>query len=370
MAECHVHEGDLADFTARQPKQGSPETRGFVTPAMFADLKRRGKVPKTARLRRFTRKFINDKVVMPDGQDIEFWGFEDERGRRGLPSPAIRVSQGDIVQVTLESSKQAHTIHLHGIEPDDRNDGVGHSSFEVTGSYTYQFSPAHAGTYFYHCHVNTVLHVQMGMFGILIVDPPGGQNRDGSGRIYQHGPRYDTEAILVPFELDPEWRKLSHAAGLSGEDVGLHNFNPEYFLVNGAAARNPSDITRPQVIDDPRVAIRARVGQRVLVRFLNGGYFPTQLLLPPQVLPGRLVAHDGRPFVQIDRKTGKIIRNRRGAPVHPIPEAGVVNTTVAERVDMIINPHRRGRFLATILFRHWIDPTRVHRVDVPIIVRA
>jgi plastocyanin len=374
MAHCHEHQGGLAAFTTRMPKRGSPRTPGFVTTAEFERLKRRGEIQKTAHLRRMTRKFINDKIIMPDGREIEFWGFEtgnggreflDAQGRGGVPSPTIRVNQGDIVQLTLKPGKRVHTIHLHGIEPDDFNDGVGHTSFEVTGGYTYQFRPSHAGTYFYHCHVNTVLHVQMGMFGLLVVDPPSGK-----GKLFPHGPRYDKEAILVPFELDPRWHTLGHAAGLDGADVGLHNFRPQYFLVNGAAAPNPSDISKPQVINDPRVTIRGRVGQRILIRHLNGGYFPSSLLMPEQLLPGYVYEHDARPYLKINPRTGRVVR-RRGRLVHPrqpIPAAGLVGLTVAERQSMIVQPRVAGRFLITIFFQHWISGRR-WRADVPVIIK-
>ena len=102
------------------------------------------------------------------------------------------MQEGQLFQATIKPSKRVHTIHWHGIEPDPRNDGVGHTSFEVSGHYTYQWRPdvaergnpnrGAAGTYFYHCHVNTPLHVQMGMFGAIVVDPPAQPGHAGAGR--------------------------------------------------------------------------------------------------------------------------------------------------------------------------------------------
>ena len=162
-------EGDHFDFAnplyfyENTPKVGSPDTPGKVRPD-----------------KRFEMKVRGDKLEMPDGEDVEFWFFEDDLADLDeppiRPSSPIRVTEGDIVHVTVKPAKRQHTIHLHGIEIDTHNDGVGHTSFEVTGSYTYQWragapyqppgGPAPtrgAGTYVYHCHVNTTLHYHMGM---------------------------------------------------------------------------------------------------------------------------------------------------------------------------------------------------------------
>src|SRR3712207_1423221 len=113
------------EFSSNQPQQGSPETQFRRTPDV-----------------RFERDFFNDKLRFPDGREHEIWSFEDERSGRSFPSPLVRVTEGQLVHVTVKPSKSAHTIHLHGIEPDPRNDGVGHTSYEVTGEYTYQFRPS------------------------------------------------------------------------------------------------------------------------------------------------------------------------------------------------------------------------------------
>jgi hypothetical protein len=55
------------------------------------------------------------------------------------------------------------------------NDGVGHCSMEI-GQYTYQWQPNFIGTYFYHCHRNTVQHFEFGLFGMLLIEPPDAYN--------------------------------------------------------------------------------------------------------------------------------------------------------------------------------------------------
>jgi hypothetical protein len=64
-----------------------------------------------------------------------------------------------------------HTIHWHGIEPTPINDGVGHCSMEI-GNYVYQWQPNFTGTYFFHCHRNTMQHFEFGLFSLLPIDPP------------------------------------------------------------------------------------------------------------------------------------------------------------------------------------------------------
>jgi hypothetical protein len=98
----------------------------------------------------------------------------DNPATRGgnYPAAAIRMPRGVIFHAETQGhGPPPHTIHWHGIEPTPMNDGVGHCSMEI-GQYLYQWQPNAIGTYFYHCHRNTVQHFEFGMFGLLIVDPP------------------------------------------------------------------------------------------------------------------------------------------------------------------------------------------------------
>ncbi len=93
------------------------------------------------------------------------------------PSPVIRVEQGDKVYITLENTHYLpHTIHLHGVDhawltaAGDDNDGMEEHSVFPGKNHTYEIQPRHAGTMFYHCHVQTAQHYMMGLNGMFIVE--------------------------------------------------------------------------------------------------------------------------------------------------------------------------------------------------------
>jgi FtsP/CotA-like multicopper oxidase with cupredoxin domain len=153
------------------------------------------------------------------------------------------------------------------------NDGVGHLTFEIGGEYTYQWQAAEAGTYFYHCHRNTTLHFEMGMYGLLIVDPnvPGAPFADGGAGQCHVGnalESYAAEALWVADDFDIRWHGIDrndgleaitdHNAGLQDNEVDgngfpvfvsindpdnprLHDFRPDVFLITGVAGTFGAD---------------------------------------------------------------------------------------------------------------------------------
>ena len=296
---------------------GTPATPGRVTPDIS-----------------FNRGiYMNGSMRMDDGQSVTIWGFTDG-GMGGMggpfPSPMIRVTEGQIVHTVLTVDMMwMHTIHHHGIEPSMENDGVGHFSHDVTGgTYTYQWRASSAGTYFYHCHTNTVLHAEMGMYGGLIVDPaPLSTDPVGTKRAFKNGPIYDVEAIWACDEIDPLWHTLDWAAGSCGGDVGLNNLNPKYFIITGVDGAT-SALTK--------MAVNMKVGQTALVRYINAGYYPQKIDFGG--LTASVVASDGRPLPAAWNTTS-------------------IEASSAERYDCIIKPTTIGTYTVTVQFLHWITGT-------------
>jgi multicopper oxidase len=96
-----------------------------------------------------------------------------------IPGPTIRMTEGDLVHITLINSKDsmhAHSIHMHSIH-DGTMDGIpgasGNSGLVEPGhSYTYSFIAQPFGVYPYHCHVEPVdEHINQGLYGMMIIDP-------------------------------------------------------------------------------------------------------------------------------------------------------------------------------------------------------
>ncbi|KAF0220578.1 MAG: multicopper oxidase type [Geobacteraceae bacterium] len=106
---------------------------------------------------------------VPGATSTQMWVLASPSVRT-FPSKTVRVVENDVVQAQISGKTGTHTIHWHGIEPMAMSDGVGKQSFELS-AFKAQFAVNQAGNYFYHCHKNTVLHFEMGLYGLLIVDP-------------------------------------------------------------------------------------------------------------------------------------------------------------------------------------------------------
>jgi hypothetical protein len=184
------------------------------------------------------------------------------------------------------------------------------------------------------------------------------------------GPEYDidTEAILIPYSLDPRWHELGHAAGLSGEDVGLNRFQPKHFyLLGGELARRPTGRERVWSLSALRANVEGNGRKPTLLRVLNANYLPNVIRITDEAgAPARIaevIAHDGRAY----RDTSV-----PGAPARPIAEAGAPLTTstlafgAAERYDLLLRPPAPGRYRLEVSWKDWITGRVVGRRTVTI----
>jgi FtsP/CotA-like multicopper oxidase with cupredoxin domain len=240
--------------------------------------------------------WMNGFELMSDQTSIRTWyfgnGFNDDRT---VPSPVIEAVEGQTVQVTL-SSMMPHSIHFHGLDVDQANDGVPSTSGYVAqmpgptgfgrvegytnlGSpFTYTFTAPHAGTYMYHCHIDTVIHFEMGMYGTIIVRPPSGSPTQA----WTGGPTFDKEYIWHLHTYDSTW----HGIGPLISGSGTVRHRPDYFMINGRDGGN--------TLTDPTTAITAPAGERILIRTTNVGYQPALIQLGG--LEFEVIASDGRPL--------------------------------------------------------------------------
>tara|TARA_B110000879_G_scaffold159977_1_gene206569 strand:+ start:1 stop:948 length:948 start_codon:yes stop_codon:yes gene_type:complete len=188
------------------------------------------------------------------------------------------------------SQGASHTIHLHGLDVDQQNDGVPHLSFEVGHNETksYFFRVPHPGTYLYHCHVTSALHAQAGMYGLLIVKPNTGINETWEG-----GFTYDSEYAWMTSELDLAWHEdsiINHPHDTTTNQVHLPDYNPTYFLVNGRSE---------QQLTEDAIPVIASANEVILLRLANIGYYGNTYHFPMH-LNARIISSDGRPFPSIE----------------------------------------------------------------------
>lgn len=241
---------------------------------------------------------MNGTVVMADATNVRSWyfgnGFNDDRT---VPSPVIEATEGEIVRVTLDANLP-HTIHFHGLDVDQANDGVPNTSgyvseqpaaggFGRVDGYThlgtpfeYTFVAPQAGTYSYHCHVDTAVHMEMGMIGTVIVRPPGGSATEA----WSGGPSFDHEFLWHLHTFDSSW----HVSGQIVSGPANVRHRPDFFMINGRDGAN--------TLNDSTTAIRGIPdGGRVLIRATNIGYQPAMVDLGGLMFD--VIASDGRPLV-------------------------------------------------------------------------
>ena len=91
-----------------------------------------------------------------------------------VPGPVLRFRQGEPVRIVVENGlNQETTVHWHGIRLPNAMDGVPgltQPPIKPDESFTYEFTPPDAGTFWYHPHAQSLQQIGRGLAGALIVE--------------------------------------------------------------------------------------------------------------------------------------------------------------------------------------------------------
>jgi len=230
---------------------------------------------------------FQEQFELHDGNLIHLMGYTQLISAPiDLPSPTLVFEEGDSVNLSMWNLSQGapHTIHLHGLDVNQQNDGVPMLSFEVEHDSIghYYFEAPHPGTYIYHCHVSSVLHVQSGMYGLLIVKPKSNPNLT-----WENGYNFDSEHAWMMSEVDTNWHHdsiINHPNDPMGMMNPILPYYPQHFLING--------MSETQLDTAP---ITASVGEKVYMRLANIGYYSNRVIFPAG-MNSLVIASDGRPL--------------------------------------------------------------------------
>jgi len=231
-----------------QAKSGSSAGKSAETP-ISAALTDAPMVPPRITRRQPSKVVVELEVSevnlpMADGVEYTFWTFGGK-----VPGKFIRVLQGDRVEFHLMNhpeSRFPHNIDLHAVTGPG---GGAASSNTAPGRRTqFTFKALNPGLYVYHCATAPVgEHVANGMYGLILVEPPGGlapvehEYYVMQSDFYTKGPHH--EKGHQPFDME--------------KAVDEH---PTYVVFNGAEGSLLGG-----------KALKAKVGDRVRLFVGNGG---------------------------------------------------------------------------------------------------
>lgn len=260
---------------------------------------------------------MDGTIQLEGGGTTILWGYGyPGPGGITLPAPLIEVDLGDDVVINMENiSPESHTIHPHGLDVDQVNDGVPATSFLVPPMQigTYSFTADEAGTFLYHCHVTTTIHLTMGMYGMIIVKGP-------DNTLFEGGPEYDFKKEFLFSDLEIAANDAPTMA------FPFHDITPDYFMVNGLQGQ--------QILDDDEQQIFAEEGQAIAL-YLGSMAYSIATVHFPEELHATVWMSDGRPVPTEFEVTELEIYPGERFTVMLNPEAGFSEDIEVEYINML-----------------------------------
>jgi FtsP/CotA-like multicopper oxidase with cupredoxin domain len=170
------------------------------------------------------------------GSKATCWGYNGS-----TPGPTIEAVEGDRVRIFVTNRLEEHTtIHWHGILLPSGMDGVGGLSQPHIGpgeTFVYEFTLEQHGTHMYHPHADEMVQMAVGMMGMFIIHPRGGEqvpiDRDYCFLLHNWALHPGTwrpdPAIMVEFDLwtfnSKVFPAIDHLVARSGERVRIRMAN-------------------------------------------------------------------------------------------------------------------------------------------------
>ncbi len=181
---------------------------------------------------------------LANGTTYTFWTFDGT-----VPGPMIRVMEGDTVEFTLVndlSSVNGHNIDLHAVN--GPGGGAVVTNVAPGESKTFRWKALNAGAFVYHCAFPPPMHhIAQGMYGAIIVEPPGGL------------PPVDREFYIMQGEWYTVGRFGNQGHQAFSTEKALAEM-PEYYTFNG----HVDALTK-------LYPLQANVGETVRIFFGSGG---------------------------------------------------------------------------------------------------
>jgi len=173
-----------------------------------------------------------------------YWTFNGK-----VPGPFLRVRKGDTVELNFKNngnSRMIHSVDLHAVT--GPGGGAVMTQTPPGETKSFRFKALNPGLYVYHCATPMVAnHISSGMYGLILVEPPGGL------------PKVDHEFYVMQGELYTD-----RPFGQRGHDEfsveKLLAERPEYLVFNGAVGALTTE--HP---------MKAKVGDTVRIYFGVGG---------------------------------------------------------------------------------------------------
>ncbi|RRI03585.1 multicopper oxidase family protein [Mesorhizobium tamadayense] len=253
-----------------------------------------------------------------------------------VPGPALRLRQGQPVRVAVENGlDEDTTVHWHGIRLPNAMDGVPgltQTPIRPGESFSYEFAPPDAGTFWYHPHADSLVQIGRGLAGPLIVE----------------------EAEPVAFDGDllwllQDWRltKDGQIAGGFGSmmDASMSGRVGNLVTVNGQAQPDQS----------------VRAGERVRLRLANASLARMMALRFEGHRPV-VLAIDGQPCDPHEPEDGRLVL----APAMRIDIALDMQGDPGSRHDVIDDFYDGLAYRLTTLVYDNASPIRPHPLSAPL----